>query len=70
MIDSNFKPWLIEINYNPCLEIVSPIQNRIIPQLIECSLRLGLDPLLPPKNNFPNNKKYLLTDQYLKNLRY
>ncbi len=21
MIDKEFKPWLIEVNYNPCLEV-------------------------------------------------
>jgi hypothetical protein len=34
MIDSNFKPWLIEINSNPCLEISCPLLGRIIPGLI------------------------------------
>lgn len=34
MIDSNFKPWLIEINANPCLEMSCPLLSRIIPPLI------------------------------------
>ena len=25
MIDSNFKPWLIQINTNPCLEVNCPV---------------------------------------------
>jgi D-alanine-D-alanine ligase-like ATP-grasp enzyme len=25
LIDSNFRPWLLEINTNPCLELSSPI---------------------------------------------
>ena len=24
MIDEEFKPWLIEVNTNPCLELASP----------------------------------------------
>ncbi len=35
MIDSNFKPWLIEINTNPCLETSGMVLNRIIPNLVE-----------------------------------
>ena len=31
MIDSQFKPWLIEINTNPCYEISCPILGDIIP---------------------------------------
>lgn len=34
MIDSDFKPWLIEINANPCLEMSCPLLSRIIPPLI------------------------------------
>ena len=35
MIDENFKPWLIEINTNPCLESSAPILSKIIPTMIE-----------------------------------
>lgn len=34
MIDSNFKPWLIEINTNPCLELSCPILERLIPSMV------------------------------------
>lgn len=35
MIDSGLKPWLIEINTNPCLELSCPLLARIIPNLVE-----------------------------------
>jgi hypothetical protein len=35
MIDLNLKPWLIEINTNPCLELSSPLLGRLIPSLVE-----------------------------------
>ena len=35
MIDLNLKPWLIEINTNPCLELSSPLLARLIPSLVE-----------------------------------
>jgi D-alanine-D-alanine ligase-like ATP-grasp enzyme len=34
MIDDSFKPWLIEINTNPCLETTCPVLERIIPNLL------------------------------------
>lgn len=34
MIDRDFKPWLIEVNYNPCLEVNCPVLERIIPVML------------------------------------
>lgn len=34
MVDRDFKPWLIEVNYNPCLEVNCPILERVIPPMI------------------------------------
>lgn len=34
MIDDAFRPWLIEINTNPCLETSCPVLERIIPTLV------------------------------------
>ena len=70
MIDHEFKPWLIEINANPCLEINCHLMSRIVPVMVENSLRIGLDPLLAPLNHYPVSKRYTLSDNYLRNLRY
>lgn len=70
MIDKDFKPWLIEINFNPCLEVNCPVLSRIIPTMVENSLRVGLDPLLPPTNHYPGNKRFSLTDNFLRNLKF
>ena len=48
IIDSKFKPYLIEINANPCLDTSSSLLNRIVPTLIEHTFRVGLDALFPP----------------------
>ena len=48
MIDENFKPWLIEVNNNPCLETSCSLLNRIIPQVIENVFRIAVDPMFPP----------------------
>lgn len=34
MIDRNFKPWLIEVNSNPCLQLSCPLLTNIIPDLV------------------------------------
>lgn len=39
MIDEKFKPYLIEINTNPCLELSSPLLGRIIPAMVENAFR-------------------------------
>jgi tubulin monoglycylase TTLL3/8 len=70
MVDKEFKPWLIEINFNPCLELSCPVLNRIIPSMVENSLRIGLDPILPPSNHYPVSKRFSLSDNFLKNLKY
>ena len=48
MIDSSFRVYLIECNTNPCLEINCPLLARIIPELLDNSLRIALDPIYQP----------------------
>ena len=48
MIDEEFRPWLIEINTNPCLELCCPLLQRIIPSVVENTFKLCIDPLFPP----------------------
>lgn len=70
MIDENFKPWLIEINTNPCLELSCPLLGRIIPLMVEQSLRLSLDVIFPPPCHYSNTTKHLAPDMSLEYLRY
>lgn len=70
MIDSQFGVWLIEVNTNPCLEISSQLLGRIIPTMLENSLRLGLDPLFPPPAHYANSIKYLAPDNPMDRLQY
>jgi tubulin monoglycylase TTLL3/8 len=45
MIDANFKVYLIECNTNPSLEICCPLLARIIPELLDNSFRIAIDPI-------------------------
>lgn len=45
MIDSDFKVYLIEANTNPCLEVSCPLLARIIPEMLDNSFKIALDPL-------------------------
>jgi len=45
VIDENFKVYLIEANTNPSLEICSPLLARIIPELLDNSFRIAIDPI-------------------------
>lgn len=48
MIDESFKVFLIEANTNPCLEICCPLLARIIPELLDNSFRIAIDPIYQP----------------------
>jgi tubulin polyglutamylase TTLL1 len=62
MIDCKFKTYLIEINTNPCLETGCPTLDRVIPNMLENAFRVGLDPIFPPPQNFPNSKKHYISE--------
>ena len=77
MLDDNFKVYLIEVNTNPCLAQCSPLLTRLIPELLENTLQIALDPLFPPPDNFtqintgekedlcPVNKYELIFDEQI-----
>lgn len=67
LIDSKGKPWLIEVNTNPCLETSSPILARVIPSMIENALRIALDPIFPEPCNSPKKSTALWSDINLEN---
>lgn len=61
MIDDDGKPFLIEMNTNPCLELSCSHLARLIPQMIESSIKLAVDPYYPPPI-WPKGKKQQIPD--------
>ncbi len=58
MIDANFKPFLIEVNSNPCLEFVNSTLEELISSMINSAVSTALDPHFPP----PSIKTKFLSD--------
>ena len=56
MIDDKFKPWLIEINTNPCLDTSSSVLRSMLPKIIDDSFKLSLDVFYPPPVHFSRFK--------------
>jgi hypothetical protein len=52
MIDRELKPWLIEVNTNPCLEESCETLKQLVPRMLDDALKLTLDPLFA--KNVPN----------------
>ena len=70
MIDSAFKPWLIEVNTNPCLEVEGTVLSRIIPNLVENVIRIAIDPIFPPPLVWPKSRRGSLTENLYEHNRF
>lgn len=49
ILDETLRPWLIEVNTNPCLEESSGLLRQLIPRMIDDCLKLTVDVIFPPK---------------------
>ena len=56
MIDESFNVYLIEANINPCLGVTSAFSSRFINNLIDNTMRISIDPLFPPPQDFSGRK--------------
>lgn len=58
MIDEQLRPWLIEVNTNPCLEETSALLRQLLPRMIDDAFKLTLDVYLPgPKASAAGQEK-------------
>lgn len=63
MIDAELKVWLIEGNTNPCLEESNSYMSRLIPRMINDTLKLTMDLVF----TVPDDKKLLGSSKRRKN---
>ena len=56
MLDDEFKPYLIEVNTNPCLEMSCPLLARLVPSMLENAIRIVVDPMYAPPEGFSQKK--------------
>lgn len=61
MFDEDFKPYLIEVNTNPCLELSSPLLARLIPNMLENSFRIVVDPMFQPPEGFSQRSQLYMS---------
>ena len=47
MIDADWRPYIIECNTNPCINLTSPYLARLIPEMIENVFKLTVDVIYP-----------------------
>jgi len=70
MLDENFKLSLIEVNTNPCLEMSCPLLCRIIPEVLENTFRVVLDPIFPPPDTVSAATQQRKQAQFTQELKY
>ena len=59
MIDEKMKPWLIEVNTNPCLEESSLILENLLPRMLDDAFKLTIDDIFKASKD-GNQTKYVL----------
>lgn len=68
LLDEHLKPWLIEVNTNPCLELSSGLLASIIPNMLENAFRIAVDPLFPqPVGARRTMSAYYFNESHLEN---
>lgn len=56
MIDSDKKPWLIEVNTNPALEESNAFLRQLVPRMLDDAFKLTLDVVYPPREKEPRTQ--------------
>lgn len=64
LVDNNGRPWLIQVNTNPSLDVSCSLLSRVLPELIDNSCRLVCDMLFPPKKAPDYAQHFLQSNKY------
>ena len=70
ILDDQFRPWLIEVNTNPSLELNSPVVERIIPQMVENVFRISVDAVYQPNDDCSRARSYFLYENCLEKNKF
>lgn len=74
LVDWKGKPWLIEVNTNPSMDVSCSLLSRILPELLDNTCRLTCDVLFPAKKvpeyaqHFLQNNKFSLIYSRIKKI--
>ena len=62
---------MIEVNTNPCLDVCCPLLARVIPAVLEATMRVAVDPLCPPVEGFlTGTRKYVGGNEVSGEIKY
>ena len=64
ILDEKYKPYLLEININPGLEISSPLISKLVPRMVDDALKLTIDKKWNKKENEEMNDSLFHVDGY------
>ena len=67
ILDENYRPYLLEINSNPGLEISSPLINQLLPRMIDDAFKLTIDEQFSESSEFINKESKFPVDYHMNN---
>ena len=67
ILDENYRPYLLEINSNPGLEISSPLINQLLPRMIDDAFKLTIDEEYSMSSEFSNQESKFPVDYHMNN---
>ena len=66
-MDENYKPFLLEINTNPGLEISSPLISQLLPRMIDDAFKLTIDIEFTKSYKYANEESIFHVNGYKDN---
>ena len=66
MLDADLNLFLIEVNTNPCLDTPCMLLQRMIPQVLDQTLKLAVDPFLQASEH----QYYMTQDLNVSEMRF
>ena len=65
ILDENYRPYLLEINSNPGLEISSPLISQLLPRMIDDAFKLTIDEEFSMSSEFSNQESKFPVDYHM-----